>query len=149
MKVGDICNRSVIIIDEEDSALSAAQLMREFHVGDVIIVRASDGRRVPTGIVTDRDLVLEIMALSVDPDKVAVKELFSGPKLVSAQIDDDLEETLDAMRAHGVRRMPVVERDGSLAGIVTVDDVLDQVTDQLTDIVRLVAVQQRREQRLR
>jgi len=149
MKTGEFCNRSVVIVEKDDSALRAAQLMREFHVGDVVIVTSSAGKHMPLGIVTDRDLVLEVMALSVDPEMVSVADLFTAPRLVTAWVDDDLEDTLDAMRANGVRRMPVVERDGSLAGIVTVDDILDEVADQLTDIARLVSCQQRREQQLR
>lgn len=149
MKIGELCNRNVVVIDQQESALAAARLMREFHVGDVVVVSSAGGRRKPTGIVTDRDLVLEVMASEVDPGSVRVEDIFSSPRLVTASVDDDLEETLDNMRAHGIRRVPVVEHDGSLAGIITVDDILDEVTDQLTDIVRLVATQQRREQRLR
>lgn len=149
MKLGEFCNRSVIVIEEDASALAAARLMREFHVGDVVIVRGTNGKRIPVGIVTDRDLVLEVLAQEVDANTVSVKDLFTAPRLVTASIEDGLEETLDNMRMHGIRRIPVVEADGGLAGIVTVDDILDEVTDQLTDIVRLVATQQKREQRLR
>lgn len=149
MKTGEICNRSVIVVDRAESALSAARLMREFHVGDVVIVSSENGKRIPVGIVTDRDLALEIVAQEVEADSVETGDLFTGTRLVTASVDDDLDATLDSMRAHGVRRMPVVDSDGSLAGIITVDDILDEITDELTDIVRLISTQQKREERLR
>lgn len=149
MKVGDICNRKVMVIDREDSALNAARMMRETHVGDLIIVTFDGDRRFPVGIVTDRDIALEIVAQEVDPDSVSVGDLFTASVLLTATEDEDLDVVLDSMRSHGVRRLPVVNQDGSLIGIVTVDDILDRMTDQLTDIVRLTVIQRQREARLR
>lgn len=149
MKVGDICNRKVMVIDRDDSALNAARMMRETHVGDLIIVSYDGERRFPIGIVTDRDIALEIVAQEVDPDSVSVGDLFTSSVLLTATEDEDLDTVLDSMRSHGVRRLPVVSQDGSLVGIVTVDDILDRMTDRLSDIVRLTVIQRQREARLR
>lgn len=149
MRVGEACTRNVAVIERDESGLQAAKLMRELHVGDLVIVREDGGLRFPEGIVTDRDLTMELLALEVDPESVAVGDLFASPRLVTAGVDDELETALEQMRSHGVRRLPVVERDGSLAGILTVDDVLDLITEQLTDIIRLISNQRLREERFR
>lgn len=149
MNVGEACNRSVIFLDQQESAFEAAKLMRQFHVGDVVIVRDTNGKRIPVGIVTDRDLALEIIAQGVDPAAVAALDLVTGERLVTADTDEPLEIALERMRAHGVRRLPVVNSSGVLIGILTADDILDLLTEQLADIVRLVVAQRKREERLR
>ncbi len=145
MKIGEACTRSVVVIDEVESAAAAARLMRKHHVGDVVVVRAQKGRQVPVGIVTDRDIALEVVALDVDPHSVRASELFADGRLITADVDDDLEDTLDTMRSHGIRRIPVLNVDGTLAGIFTVDDLLDLLSEQLSGIVHLVNVQRTRE----
>lgn len=141
MKTGTACNRSVACIDGEESVRDASRLMREHHVGDLVITRDERGRRVPVGLVTDRDLVLEVMALDIDPESVTVGDLFTGPRLITAAFDEELEETLHSMRSHGVRRVPVLQDDGTLAGIITMDDVLRLLAEQLLDVTRLVSRQ--------
>jgi CBS domain-containing protein len=139
----------VVVIEHTESAWSAAKMMREHHVGDVIIVRSENGRRIPVGIVTDRDLALEVVAQDVDPHEVLANDLFTAGRLITASVDDDLEETLETMRANGIRRIPVLGRDGTLAGILTVDDMLDLLSEQLTGIVHLVGLQRTREEHRR
>ncbi len=68
MPIGEICNRDTVIVKRDDTALEAAKLMRQHHVGDVVVVEERDGAQIPVGIVTDRDLVVEIMATELDPD---------------------------------------------------------------------------------
>lgn len=149
MKVGEACNRSVVVVEEDESALAAAKLMREYHVGDLVIVRSTGSPRVPVGIVTDRDLVLEVLALEVDPDSVEVKDLVTSERLVTASEDDEFDSAVQMMRDYGVRRLPVVNDDGSLVGILTADDSLEIVCDELQGIVHLELTQSRREQRAR
>lgn len=149
MNVGEACTRSVIFIDQQESAFDAAKLMRRFHVGDVVIVRETDGKRVPVGIVTDRDLALEIVAQGVDPAAVEVIDLVADSRLVTADTQEPLEVALERMRAHGVRRLPVVNSAGALVGILTVDDILDLLAEQVNEIVRLAGGQRKREERLR
>ncbi len=141
MKTGTACNRAVAYIDGDESALEAAKLMRQHHVGDLVITREDRGRHLPVGVVTDRDLVLEVLAQGIDPDSVTVGDLFTSPTLITATIDDELEDTLRSMRSNGVRRVPVVEDDGALVGIITMDDMLGVMAGQLLDITRLIARQ--------
>ena len=141
MGVGTACNREVVTIDAAGSVHEAARLMREHHIGDLILTQERGGQLIPVGIVTDRDLVLEVMAMDLDPDSVTVGDLFFAAELVTSSVDDELEATLARMREHAIRRMPVVERDGGLAGIITMDDMLQRIAEQLARTVDLVTRQ--------
>lgn len=148
MSVGEVCNREVVVIDAEASVLEAAHLMREFHVGDVVVVEQRRGMRVPKGILTDRDIVLEIVAKEIDPATVSCGDAMSYDlRLVSES--DDLLDAMEQMRSRGVRRLPVVDDDGALAGILAVDDLIELAAEQLTDLVALISRERQREERLR
>ena len=149
MKVGDACTRPAVVVGEQESALDAARRMRRFHVGDLIIVRDTPRGQIPTGIVTDRDLALEVVAQEVEPDAVEVRDLKTAARLVIAHEEEDLEAAMDRMRENGVRRLPVVDGDGMLVGILTADDALELLSEGLSDLVRIVGRQRRTEQALR
>ncbi len=148
MKTGDVCNREVVFIERAASIAAAARLMRAHHVGDLVVVEEKNGRRAPVGIVTDRDLVLEVLAEGVNQNDIAVGDVMSY-ELVTANEDDDLFDTLKHMRTKGIRRLPVVDRAGSLVGIVTVDDLLDLLAEQVSDLARIVQREQTRERERR
>ena len=148
MTIGTICNRDTVFTTRSSSIVDAAQLMREHHVGDLVVVDEQAGRRVPVGIVTDRDLVVEILARQVEPGSVTVGDVMSG-ELVTARESDGLFDTLQRMRAKGVRRVPVVDAGGALAGIVAVDDFLDLLAEEITALARLVSREQARERTTR
>lgn len=147
MRTGEACNRTVIVVGRETPLGEAARLMREHHVGSLVVTDDADGR-VPVGIVTDRDMVVEVLAADLDYRTLTVAEIM-GAKLVTAREDDDCLETLKLMRSSGVRRVPVVTAKGDLAGIITIDDVLEIVAEELYEIVRAVGKEQSREARLR
>lgn len=148
MSIGEICNRETVITTKDGSIIQAAQLMREQHVGDLVVVEESAGRRIPVGILTDRDLVIEILAKEVAMDAVTVGDVMSG-ELLTARESDGLYETLQRMRAKGVRRVPVVDTGGALVGIVSADDLLDLLADELTALARLLSREQARERQKR
>ena len=148
MAIGEICNREVVFARRSDSVKHAARLMREHHVGDLVIVEESDGRRLPCGILTDRDIVVGVVAKGLDPDTLAVAEV-AGAELVLARESDGVAETIELMRAKGVRRVPIVDAGGSLVGIVTADDILDLLAEELTALARMVSREQRHEVELR
>lgn len=148
MTIGEICNRETIFVTRETSINEAARLMREKHVGDLIVVEEKGVRRMPVGIVTDRDLVIEILAKDVAPGSVTVGDVMNAD-LLTAQEGDDTYLTMQRMRAKGVRRLPVVDAGGTLVGIVTIDDFLDLLASELTALARLVSKEQQREQRRR
>lgn len=145
MTLGEICNRDTIFITRDGTISEAARLMREEHVGDLVVVEEQSGRRIPVGILTDRDLVVEILAKDVDMNAVAVGDVMSQ-ELVTAHEADNVYDTMQRMRAKGVRRVPVVNAGGTLVGIVSVDDFLDLLADELGALARLVSREQAREQ---
>jgi CBS domain-containing protein len=122
--------------------------MREYHVGDLVVVDESEGRRVPVGIVTDRDIVVGVLALGLDPAVLTVGDIM-GSDLVTAAEDDDVYETLQIMRTRGVRRVPVVNTAGALVGIVALDDILEIFAEELDAAVKVVAREQANESQRR
>ncbi len=148
MSVGEYCNRDVIVMGADESVLDAARLMREHHVGDVLIVEEREGERMPLGILTDRDLAIEVVAAGGDAERLRVADVMSGD-LLTAKEEDDTMATLQRMRNGGVRRMPVVNRTGGLIGIITVDDFINVFAEQMEDLVRLVSREQLRERKVR
>ncbi|MGX2039679.1 CBS domain-containing protein [Methylocaldum sp. MU1018] len=148
MSVGQFCNRDTVIVRKEDSIIDTAKLMREFHVGSAVVVEDSAGGTKPVGIITDRDLVIEIVATELDPNSVAVGDIMSY-ELITAREDDGLWETLQRMRVKGVRRIPVVDRQGLLAGILTCDDLLEILAGELAELAKIIGKEQEREQKTR
>ncbi len=149
MSAGKFCNRDTVIARKQDSIVEAAKLMRQHHVGCVIVVENDPhGAIVPVGIVTDRDLVIEILAKELEPEKVSLGDIMSF-ELVIAQEDDPLWDTLQRMRVKGVRRVPVVDRLGALKGILTSDDLLEVLAGEMSELAKLISREQLRELKTR
>lgn len=148
MSIGDICNREVVFVDKDSSVRDAAHLMRTHHVGDLVVVEERDGRRIPIGILTDRDIVIEVIAEDVDLDSVAIGDVMTF-KLLTAREEDDTFTTIRWMQTQGVRRLPVVDKEGRLVGIVTIDDLIDLLAETLMDVAGLMAYERKREERIR
>jgi len=144
MPIGEICNREVVIVQREETVLQAAKLMRQHHVGNVVVVEEHSGRRVPIGIVTDRDLVVEIIAPELDPAVITVGDILVV-ELATVKESNGVFEAIQYMRNKGIRRLPVVDDDGGLAGIVTLDDMLVLLADELGALARLVEREQKNE----
>jgi CBS domain-containing protein len=146
MSVGEICNREVVVIDRKASVYEAARMMRNQHVGSLVVVDEDSTTPMrPVGIVTDRDLVVEIMAKEVHEEALATGDIIA-PELLTAREADGVWETIMRMRAMGVRRLPVVDLGGNLCGMLTMDDLLKFIADEMSDLVRLVRREQKREQ---
>ncbi|HSO07178.1 MAG TPA: CBS domain-containing protein [Pelomicrobium sp.] len=148
MNAGEICIREVIVTSRDTTVAAAAQLMREFHVGDLVVVDESDGRRLPVGIVTDRDVAIGVVAPGLDPATLTVGDIMAGD-LVTAREADGVFEILQTMRRRGIRRVPVVEASGALAGIVALDDILEIIAEELASAVKLTEREQTNEARRR
>ena len=146
MPIGDLCNRDVVCASRETTVAQAAKLMRQHHVGDVVVIDRPDAERMPIGIVTDRDIVVEVVALGVDPNMVTLGDLMSWGELVTARESDTYTATLRLMHAKGVRRMPVINAAGVLVGIVSMDDMLPRFVAELSELADLAAKGKRREE---
>ena len=148
MLIGDICTREVVQCDRTTSASDVAQLMRHSHVGDVVVVDQPNGKKVAIGIVTDRDLVVQVMAAERDPLTTTAGDIM-GPDLVTVGERNTIHETAELMRLKGVRRIPVVDEDGGLLGIVALDDLLTEIGEELALLGKVFARGQVQEERTR
>lgn len=148
MTVGDICNREVIVIQRDETTLEAAKLMRQYHVGAVIVIETRNGRQIPIGIVTDRDLVVEVLATELDNAVITVGDIMA-PEIFTIKENTATYEAIEYMRKKTIRRLPVVDESGELVGILTLDDVLELLSGELQDIAKLVRYEQRKEIRHR
>lgn len=144
MSVGQYCNRDVVIVTEDTSIREAADLMRTHSVGTLVVVKEEDRGRVPVGLLTDRDIVVELLAEGVDLESVCVGDVMSY-ELLAVPEQADLLETVKQMRSKGVRRVPVVDQDGTLTGILALDDLIEVLSEVLVDVSRLIAREQHRE----
>ncbi len=142
MTIGELCTRDTFIIRKEDNVVEAAKLMRVFNVGDLIVVTASPKGNTPIGIVTDRDIVVKVVADHTDPQNVTVAEIMSK-ELVTGSEDDGIYESIERMRTHGIRRLPVVDKEGYLSGILSVDDMLEFLGEEVNSLIGLVYNEQR------
>jgi len=143
MTVGDLCTRIVITAEPHETVVEAARRMRDRHVGTLVVV--TDGDRRPIGLVTDRDLVVSALAQSPDRiDSLEVGDVMSRD-LVTALATESVDDALKRMREHGVRRLPVVSSDGLLEGLVSFDDIVEQLSEGLTTLAGLVASEQKHE----
>jgi signal-transduction protein with cAMP-binding, CBS, and nucleotidyltransferase domain len=133
MKVADICTQEVVVADRASSLQRAAALMREHHVGTLLVTAdAGDGDRA-VGIVTDRDLVVEAMAHGLDVDETEVGRLATH-RLAAVPAGASIGEAISAMKQAGVRRLIVTEDGGRIRGIVSLDDVLDALAHEMLEL---------------
>lgn len=115
----------------------AARLMRDNHVGCLVVIKQSEGRVEPVGIMTDRDIVIELIAKSVPIEDVTVGDIMSFA-LLKVTEDETVFETAQRMRSRGVRRVPVITNSGELAGILALDDILSLLGEELSMLTKLM-----------
>jgi CBS domain-containing protein len=139
MKAVDICRKPVVTAAAATSIVEIAALMRANHVGSVVVV-ANNGGRKPVGIVTDRDIVVEVLALGLDATTMTAGDIMSQSPAVSGE-DDDVLWALKTMRDRGVRRLPVVDGKGEIAGMLAFDDVVQHLGTSIGDIAQMIGTQ--------
>lgn len=154
MVVGDVCNRDVVFVNREVTVHAACKLMRHYHVGSLVVVDdaggvvGAGGIRVPVGILTDRDVVIEINAMDLDPKVITAGDIMSS-ELVTAPESLGISEAIELMRFRGVRRLPIVNSENRLVGIVAIDDLLAVLAEDFSGIARVVSREQSQEGRKR
>lgn len=136
MNAGERCNRQVVTATRETTISGAARLMRDKHVGSLIVVENRDNRLEPVGILTDRDIVIEVLAENVDPDAVTVGDVMTTAVLKVCE-QDSIFEVAQRMRARGVRRVPVISKQGELVGVLAQDDILALLGEELSMLAKV------------
>jgi CBS domain-containing protein len=131
MNAGDLCNREVITTTRDASIQHVARIMRDQHVGCVIIIEEIAGHVSPVGILTDRDIVVEVLAQDIPVVNVTAGDVMSFA-LLKVSEDDSVSEVAVRMRSRGVRRVPVVSPSGELTGILALDDILGHISEELS-----------------
>lgn len=139
MQVGDLCQRLVFTIRRSDEVSRAAQLMREKHVGYLVVAEPdpAGGFPRPAGVLTDRDIVVSVVAREVDPKAVRVGDIMTlNP--VTALESEPIQAALFKMREFGVRRLPIVNARRELVGILAIDEVLKVIAGDAQDVVATI-----------
>lgn len=144
MAIGELCSRDVVFVGLNESCALAAQLMREQHVGSLVVVRAEGARRVPAGMLTDRDLVVGVMALGLDAEKTLV-EAVMRPGVAVVREGEGVGRAIALMREKSVRRLPVVDDAGALVGILAADDLIELFGEELSGLAAVIGKGPRRE----
>ena len=148
MTIGAIRTREVVTAGRDTSAAEAARSMRNGHVGDVVVVDELDGRRIPCGIVTDRDIVVSVVAKGLDPEMICVGEIIA-PEVTVGRERDGVARTIDVMREKGIRRLPIVDSRGGLVGIVSIDDLFAFLAMEIASLARVSGRERQIEAELR
>jgi CBS domain-containing protein len=150
MNVGKLCKRDIATIGPRDELSAAAELMRERHVGYLVVVEPdpADNSQRPVGVLTDRDIVVSVVARQIDPRTLRVGEVMTEKPVVAAE-SDSMDKALASMRRIGVRRLPIVGGRGQLVGVMSLDDVLDSIAGELGDLAGSIRNEQRIEGALR
>jgi CBS domain-containing protein len=135
MNTGQLCNRNPITVRRSDELIKAAQLMREKHIGYLVVVEpeVADQSLRPVGVVTDRDIVISVVARETDPRALCVGDIMTQQP-VSVGAAEPVEKALREMRRIGVRRLPVVGQRGELIGVLSLDDVLEVLAGELQNV---------------
>lgn len=144
MNIGRLCNREVVVVHANEPLSSAAREMCERHVGMVVVVNDQPEGRLPVGVVTDRDIVRAQLNQASDLFCLSVAQVMTEPLLTLGE-NEAMTDAIERMRTRGVRRAPVIDARGYLIGVVSIDDLLTAIAEQLSGLARLVAAQQRRE----
>jgi CBS domain-containing protein len=147
MSLADLCSRSPVTIAADASLVAAAQSMRARHVG-LLVVTPDGGAGPPIGVLTDRDIVIEVVSEGVDPTSVTVADAMTRQPLI-VEFGATPEQVLAQMRAFGVRRAPVVDPSGDLVGLIALDDLLEWLAGAIGSAAAVVRHEQRVERQLR
>lgn len=148
MRIADICTRDVVQIAANASLDEAAETMRRRHVGALVVTEQPNGEHIPVGIITDRDIVLAVVAPGVPPETLTAGDVMTHP-LATCREDEELFDAIQTMRERGVRRLPVLNAKGGLAGIVAADDIFSALGAHMRDLSQVLGHEQARETQVR
>ena len=146
MPSGEFCTTDVAWCTRDTTVLEAARLMRQKHLGDLVIVDDAEDDFTPMGLITDRDIVVKVIGNDLNASQTRVGEIMRTP-LVTASDSEDSDVAIARMRQHGVRRLPVMGDHGALVGIVTLDDLLKRLRSEVDSLLEIISKEQDQERR--
>ena len=144
MGIGAICTRSVVFTGRNDSIADAARLMREHHVGSIVVAERTAAGPKPVGVVTDRDIAVGAVAASLNCDKAPVESVMRTG-VTCVRENDGVAHAVELMRSRGVRRLPVVDDRGVLIGLLAADDVVELLAEEMKGLAGMLAHEGHRE----
>jgi CBS domain-containing protein len=139
MAIKAICKTELVTIDKSATIKDAAKLMKVKHVGSVIVTEGLNGKRIPSGIITDRDIALT-MASESKPQDLPIQQIMQS-KPITVKASEGIYETIIKMRENGIKRLPVVNDDGSLYGVVCADDLLSLMGEEINNLAKITTAQ--------
>ena len=143
MSIASLGHREIVCVAGQASARKAAEVMRKHHVGALAVTDPQDAAHV-IGVLTDRDIVVDALAQGKSPDDCTAASL-CHPQLVGVPISATRQEAIAPMLQHGVRRLFVANADGSLSGLISLDDLMESIAGELVDLSRTLRVNIERE----
>ncbi len=143
MNVGKLCRPRAVTAQPGEDLTVVARRMREEHVGYVIVVEpsASGSGARPIGVLTDRDLVMEVLAQEVDPRALTAGDVMNTQPITVGETDS-VRSALQTMHRSGVRRLPVVDSRGELTGVLSLDDVIDNLASEIQEVAGAIRNEQ-------
>ena len=139
-----VSKEQLISVETGSTLTEAAQLMRKNHVGNIVVVDQKSGKKKPVGIITDRDIALEIFAQDKDPKTMKAEDIMTR-SLATATLNEDLFSMIAKMKENGVNRLPVLSESGDLVGIVTSKKLLQCLVQGLQDLSAVSSQQHKKE----
>lgn len=136
MDAGELCTRKTVIIGEDKSVKAAAKLMKQYNVGSLVVTKPKDDHNLPIGIITDRDILIHVIAEEKSMEDIKVRAIMKAP-VITVQETTTLYDALMKMRYNGIRRVPVVNGHGLLTGILSIDDILENISKELNEITQI------------
>lgn len=122
MRIADICTRQAVSTEAGITIRQAAEMMRKHHVGALVVTQPPNGERIPIGFVTDRDIVVAVVAVGINTDALTVGDIMSE-ELATCSESESIFDAIQTMRDRCVRRLPVINEKGGLAGMLSADDI--------------------------
>ena len=137
MLLQKIATKNVVTISANATIEDAAKMMREFHVGDLVVMQNDGHRQLPIGIITDRDIVLSTTAFGIAPWNASVEDTMVSP-FITAKATDHVDHVLNLMKEHGIKRIPLIDEEGVLTGIISADDIITFLSSELNDVTKII-----------
>ncbi len=139
MSLGNMCRKDVVTVGPETMVSDVTKLMEEKNIGSVIVKNIIEGAdREKFGIVTDRDIALRVINNNLDPANTPIDDVMTQNLVLTLREDMGLFEALELVRKSAIRRFPIVDIDGNLKGILTLDDIIRLLGKEMADVANII-----------